>query len=136
MVKTSQQKIPEIISNIRSDNNITYEQMATILSKAGYPVQSTSLRRLAVGKAQTIPVYLANGLIKCFGLSVSTSEILYACGYEFVLDDQLQDHERELILALRQVPEDAQIGIVQSMKMGLVTMQNMVAKFLKENVLK
>ena len=119
---TTEHKIKKLISRIRSDNNITYEQMSVILTKAGYPVQSTSLRRLGVGKAQSIPVYLANGIIKCFGISVSTSEILSASGYEFILDDQLKDHERQFIIALRQVPEETQIGIVQSMKLGLTTL--------------
>ena len=133
MKLTTEQKIQNLITKIRKSNNITYEQMSVILTKSGYTVQSTSLRRLGVGKTQSIPVYLANGLVKCFGLSISTNEVLSASGYEFLLDDNLSDYERELIISLRLVPDDARNGIVQSLKMYLNTFSKYVGK-LKESV--
>ena len=121
-----------LIEKIKNQNNITYPQMADILNNAGYPVQAINLRRIGHGIAQSLSVNLANGFIKCFGHTITAKEIFYAMGYEFVLDDDLKDHERELISLIRQLPEDTQLGITKSIKQGLSTLLSNMTKLFTE----
>ena len=108
-------RLKDLIEKIKSQNNITYPQMAEILTQAGYEVQPINLRRIGHGIAQSLSVHLANGLIDCFGHTVTATEVFYAIGYDFVLNDDLTDKERELISVVRTYPKKAQIPLLDSL---------------------
>mgnify|MGYP003142400591 CR=1 FL=1 len=114
-------RLKNLIEKIKSQNNITYPQMAEILTQAGYEVQAINLRRIGHGIAQSLSVHLANGLIDCFGHTVTATEIFYAMGFEFVLNDELTDKERELISVVRSYPANSQIPLVDSLLNAIKT---------------
>ena len=114
-------RLKNLIEKIKTQNNITYPQMAEILTQAGYEVQAINLRRIGHGIAQSLSVHLANGLIDCFGHTVTATEIFYAMGFEFVLNDELTDKERELISVVRSYPANSQIPLVDSLLNAIKT---------------
>jgi hypothetical protein len=114
-------RLKNLIEKIKYQNNISYPQMAEILTQAGYEVQPINLRRIGHGIAQSLSVHLANGLIDCFGHTITATEVFYAMGFEFVLNDELTDKERELISGVRSYPANAQIPLLDSLLNAIKT---------------
>ena len=112
-------KLAKIINKIRKDNNITYKQMCLMLKNNGYEIQEANLRRLGTGVASSLPVYVANGLAKTFDNTISSSELLNAMGLEFIVDDNLSDDEKALIMHIRAYPFETQSTLIESLKLAI-----------------
>ena len=112
-------KLATIINKIRKENNITYRQMCLMLKNNGYEIQEANLRRLGTGVASSLPVYVANALAKTFDNTISSSELLNAMGLEFIVDDNLSDEEKALIMHIRAYPAETQRTLIESLKLAI-----------------
>ncbi len=112
-------KLATIINKIRKENNITYRQMCLMLKNNGYEIQEANLRRLGTGVASSLPVYVANALAKTFDNTISSSELLNAMGLEFIVDDNLSDEEKALIMHIRAYPSETQRTLIESLKLAI-----------------
>ena len=112
-------KLAKIINKIRKENNITYRQMCMMLKSNGYEIQEANLRRLGTGVASSLPVYVANALATTFDNTISSTELLNAMGLEFIVDDNLSDEEKSLIMHIRAYPIETQRTLIESLKLAI-----------------
>ena len=66
-----------------------------------------------------MPVYVANALATTFDRTISSTELLNAMGLEFIVDDNLSDEEKSLIMHIRAYPVETQRTLIESLKLAI-----------------